>query len=133
MFSTGGSLIYAGDLDQAAEDLKDKLVELQRQKKVATLGTRYTFRKSEQPGERETEKKQQGFSSSHGYTFIGVEEKNGVFYARLRNPSGVKLDAVKNQLTGTTTYKDPRNKLGTFCVDMKTLVIYMKGVTEVSL
>ena len=128
--SPSGSLYYAGDLDQAAADLKDKLVDLQSHKKVVVFGTRYSFKKSDVPGVQETEDTQQGLSARHAYTFVGVEEHNGVFYARLRNPSGVKTEAFKNQLTGQIGYNDSRKKLGTFCVDMKTLVIYMKDITE---
>ena len=110
--------------------MTDQLRDVQNSGKLAVISSRKNFIEavSQHPGGKEH--MERGFASQHAYTFLSLEEKDGIVCARLRNPWGRgAVESIRNELTGFRSYQAAkRDRTGSFLVDMKTLVTYMNYV-----
>jgi hypothetical protein len=114
----------------AVKKMTDRLRDVQNRGQIAVISSRKNFigAVSQHPGGKEY--MERGFASQHAYTFLGLEEKDGIVCARLRNPWGRgAVESIRNELTGFRSYQAAkRDRTGSFLVDMKTLVTYMNYV-----
>jgi hypothetical protein len=132
VFNEDGTMRYADNflMGESIRDIKRKLKSAKESGMIITASSRQNFLQN--TGERygRGESEERGFYSTHTYTVIGIEEKNGIDYVRLRNPWGEgAVEEIRNPLTGIVSFRKSENRFGTFVIDIKSFVTYFATIT----
>ncbi len=129
-----GVISFDGNMAQMMQDVVRDITGALKKKRLVTAGTRENFIQNtgtDPYSGSGQETRERGLSSTHGYTVLGIEKNNGVYYIRLRNPWGLNtVEHIRNELTGKASIREAQEKhYGSFVLDLKTFVTYFRDIS----
>lgn len=94
---------FSGIYSDYANQVYDQIREAQEQQKTMTAATVQTFISEKRGAGKNAEGMESGLASNHAYTLLGVRERNGIKYVKLRNPWAVGTRAYTRDEHGEIT------------------------------